>query len=166
MENWKPIIGFENYYEISNLGNVRSLIRKGKTAYGVREYGGNFIKPFLSSSGYPAINLTKKGYRKQFHIHSLLLKTFIGECPKNMEACHNNGIRTDFRLENLRWDTRKNNHKDQILHGTRPRVGIKINGNLAKEIKELEEKLSVISKKYNLSKIQIWRIKTNRAWNV
>jgi len=83
-----------------------------------------------------------------------------------MECCHNNGIKTDCKLENLRWDTRKNNHKDQKIHGTKAKVGIKINQQLANEIKKLDEKVCQISKKYNLSVTQIWRIKNKKAWNV
>ena len=165
METWKPVLGLEEFYEVSDLGNVRSFVRKGKTQFGVREYGGKVVKPFISSTGYPAINLTKKGYRKQYLLHRIVLETFIGQPSKGMEGCHNDGNKENCKLSNLRWDTRKNNHKDQKLHGTKQKIGKKINEEIALEIKELNEKLTIISKKYNLSRIQIWRIKTNRAWN-
>ena len=161
-----PVLGLEFYYEVSNLGKVRSLKRTGITNYGKREYGGKFINPFICNSGYLAVNLTKKGYRKQYLLHRLVLEAFLGKPPEGMECCHNNGIKIDCKLENLRWDTRKNNHKDQIIHGTKPKVSKKITKEIAEEIKELQDKLHEISKKYNLSKIQIWRIKTNKAWNV
>jgi uncharacterized protein YeaC (DUF1315 family) len=166
MENWMDVLGLEDYYQISNLGNVKSKKRIGITNYGKRFYGGNLVKPFISTVGYPAVNLTYKGYRKQFHIHVLVLEAFVGKKPKGMECCHNNGIKTDCKLENLRWDTRKNNHKDQKIHGTKAKVGIKINQQLANEIKKLDEKVCQISKKYNLSVTQIWRIKNKKAWNV
>jgi hypothetical protein len=166
MENWIDVLGLEDYYQISNLGNVKSKERIGIANYGKRTYGGGLVKPFISTVGYPAVNLTYKGYRKQFHIHKLVLEAFIGKAPIGMEGCHNNGIKTDCRLENLRWDTRKNNHKDQEIHGTRARVGKKINQELANEIKDLNEKVCQISKKYNLSVTQVWRIKNNKAWNV
>jgi hypothetical protein len=166
MENWVDVLGLEDYYQISDLGNIKSKERIGITNYGKRTYGGGLIKPFISTVGYPAVNLTYKGYRKQFHIHKLVLEAFIGKAPIGMEGCHNNGIKTDCKLSNLRWDTRKNNHKDQKIHGTKAKVGKKINQELANEIKELDEKVCQIAKKYNLSVIQIWRIKNNKAWNV
>ena len=60
--------------------------------------------------------------------------SFVGDKPKDMECCHNNGIRTDARLVNLRWDTRKNNHKDQRIHGTKIGNKQKLNFKIANEI--------------------------------
>jgi hypothetical protein len=53
-----------------------------------------------------------------YGVHRLVLEAFVGPCPAGMEACHNNGVRTDNRLENLRWDTRSANCRDRIRHGT------------------------------------------------
>lgn len=50
--------------------------------------------------------------------HQIILETFIGLCPKGMETCHNNGIKMDNRLKNLRWDTRKSNGIDRRNHNT------------------------------------------------
>jgi hypothetical protein len=166
MENWKDVLGLEEYYEISDLGNVRSKIRKWKGSLGVREYGGKTIKPFLSTIGYPAVNLTYPNHRKQYHVHRLVLEAFKGMPEPGHEACHNNGIKTDCTLANLRWDTRKNNHKDQLIHGTKHRGSTKITLELALEIKKLDDKVAQICKKYNLSRTQIWRIKNNKAWYV
>jgi len=77
-----------------------------------------FLKPTIGSHGYYDISLweNKKRYRRL--VHRLILETFIGDCPKGMEACHNNGIKTDNKIENLRWDTRSSNRRDAINHGT------------------------------------------------
>lgn len=164
MEIWKPIVDLEEFYEISNLGNVRSKIRIGFTNYGQRTYGGKNVKPFLTSVGYLAVNLTKKGYRKQFHIHKLVLEAFVGKKPDNMEACHNNGKKNDNSLENLRWDTRKNNHKDQLIHGTKIGNKRKLNFELVKQIRKDEGKYSDLAKKYNISICHLWSIKKNKVW--
>lgn len=50
-------------------------------------------------------------------VHRLVLTAFVGPCPDGMEACHNNGSPTDNRLCNLRWDTRRANQADKVLHG-------------------------------------------------
>jgi len=119
-EKWKPFPGWDGYYEISNYGRARSLLRKGKNRgrWGVRSYGGIILKPITASNGYLAVNLTSNGIRKQEHIHRAVLFAFNGEPPHGYEACHNNGIKTDVRLSNLRWDTKKSNCADKKLHGT------------------------------------------------
>ena len=116
MENWKDIPGWEEYYEVSDLGNVRSKVRKLKNNIAIRSYGGKEVKSFLKPNGYMFVNLTTSNLRKQVSVHTLVLTAFIGERPKDYDACHYNGIRTDNRLINLRWDTRKSNHADRIRY--------------------------------------------------
>ena len=58
---------------------------------------------------------------RMVHIHRLVLEAFVGPCPAKMEACHNDGVRLNNRLSNLRWDTRSANVKDAYRHGTKPR---------------------------------------------
>ena len=50
-------------------------------------------------------------------VHRLVLETYVGPCPEGMECCHNDGNPENNKLENLRWDTRSNNHKDKVRHG-------------------------------------------------
>ena len=70
-------------------------------------------------SGYPMVWL-RTGYNcgYPFLVHRLVLEAFVGPCPIGMQACHNNGIRDDVSLKNLRWDTIKNNAMDRVRHGT------------------------------------------------
>ena len=68
MEIWKNMYGWEDLYEISNLGNVKSIKRKGLTSYGERDYAGSYVNPIKCKNGYIAVNLTKKGLRQQKHI--------------------------------------------------------------------------------------------------
>lgn len=77
------------------------------------------------SSGYLRVDLYRGGRHHWKLIHRLVLEAFIGPCPDGMEACHNNGDRTDNRLENLRWDTRSANQKDAVRHGTHAGFGRK-----------------------------------------
>ena len=164
MEQWKDIIGWEGYYQVSDLGNIKSLKRKGVTNYGERDYAGSCVNPIKCKSGYIAVNLTKQGFRQQKHIHVAVLEAFIGERPYKYDACHNNGIRSDCRLENLRWDTRKNNHADKKKHGTTQRNVKKITKEIADKIKQLTIPISDIATMYGISNTQIWRIKTDRSW--
>ena len=103
----KKILEFPNY-EISQNGVIYN------------RYTGRILKPGLDTCGYPKVTLQKdkKAYTRL--IHRLVLETFIGPRPKGKECCHNNGNPADNRLENLRWDTRKNNTLDSVRHGTHP----------------------------------------------
>ena len=108
--NWKIIPKFPDYIISKYSGRVFSM----KSML--------FLKSRLrgSKEGYIGVTLCQKGKTYDKHIHRLVLETFIGPCPKDMEACHNNGNRFDNQLNNLRWDTRSNNHRDAVKHGTHP----------------------------------------------
>ena len=72
----------------------------------------------LRSGGYPVATFKDNGKCKQWAVHRLVLEVFVGQCPDGMEACHNDGNPSNNNLNNLRWDTHKNNIKDKIPHGT------------------------------------------------
>jgi len=71
--------------------------------------------------GYFYVNLcrTVNGVRERKHrfTHALVLEAFVGPRPKGFDGCHGNGVRTDNRLANLRWGTRKENQEDMVRHG-------------------------------------------------
>lgn len=114
-EKWLPVVGYEGIYEVSDMGNVRSVDRIN--AKGARQLG-RPKKATVGKIGYPVVCLYKDGHPKTRTIHSLVLEAFVGPRPPKHEACHNNGIRTDSRLENLRWDTSSENNLDKRAHGT------------------------------------------------
>lgn len=113
-EIWKPVVGYEAGYEISNLGRIRALEKISAQGHWLRA---KLLKPVFHKQGYLCVVLfgrTKKGML----IHRIVLEAFVGPAPAGMEGCHNNGIKTDNRLSNLRWDTQSANQADRIRHGT------------------------------------------------
>ena len=114
METWRWIPGYEDYYQISDLGNVRSVTRR----VGRRLLRGGPLRPGRSGSGYLQVSLCRDGKAKQFDIHRLVLRAFDGEPSEGMQACHKNGDQLDNRYVNLRWDTPSANNLDQVIHGT------------------------------------------------
>lgn len=112
LEVWRPIPGYDGY-DASNLGRIRS--RKGRVPLILKQrlhYG----------RGYPVVELCQNNKSRESMVHRQVLLAFHGEPPEGFEACHNNGIRTDNRLENLRWDTHSGNSFDQVAHGTHHHV--------------------------------------------
>jgi hypothetical protein len=117
---WKAVVGYEGFYEVSDFGGVRSLDRNVVFSDGRRRfYPGRPCKLKIGAYGYPLALLSAGMERKKWHaVHRLVLAAFVGPCPEGQEGCHNNGRRVDCSLTNLRYDTRKGNHADKILHGT------------------------------------------------
>lgn len=120
-EIWKPIIGYENKYEVSNMGNVRSLYYINKMIYKKRP-SPIYLKPIRSGpktgSGYLNVYLYKENKRIFRRIHHLVLENFVGPRPPNHEGSHLNGISTDNRASNLAWLTRTQNIRQKFDHGT------------------------------------------------
>lgn len=169
-EKWVPVLGFEGFYEVSSLGRVRSIARvvaagrRGAT----RVAGGVTLKPMVGSRGYPVVNLTKAGLRKQMFLHKVVLEAFTGGRPEGMECCHENGDTLDARLENLRWDTRSGNHKDKRKHGTW-QVGERANNAKLTEAVVIEIRKRGLSaaqarREYGLSKTNARRIVRGDTW--
>lgn len=115
-EEWKPVIGYSRLYEVSSLGRVRSLPRKGTD--GRQLYGKMLSVRGTGPGGRPRVCLYKKGKRVWKLVYRLVLEAFKGPCPKGKEACHypDHDV-TNCRLDNLRWDTRYNNVWDMIEAG-------------------------------------------------
>jgi len=102
MEIFKGIPGWEDYYEASNLGNVKSLERIivfGKGGEKLKKE--SILKPRINSNGYPAVNLCRDGKCKQIENHRLVALAFIDNPEDKPSVNHINGIKSDNRLENL-----------------------------------------------------------------
>lgn len=111
MENeiWKPIDGFNGYYEISNFGNVRSVKRYVRSRGGFRPVKSRIKDQFSSPKGYLRVALFKEQKCKKFFVHRLVALAFIPN-PKNLPFInHKNEIKTDNKVENLEWCTAEYN---------------------------------------------------------
>ncbi len=102
------IKGYEGLYTISSDGTVHSYRKRIRGRPVVCLKAQHVMKPG-SDGHYLGVGLCQSGKHKSFRIHRLVLEAFIGPCPAGMEACHNNNIKTDNRLGNLRWDTHQSN---------------------------------------------------------
>jgi hypothetical protein len=98
---------------VSDAGRVRSLYRGHSRILSA--------KPRGRTREHLGLDFWRGNKPNYVWVHRLVLEAFVGPCPPGMEGCHNNGIGTDNRLANLRWDTRKNNAADKVAHGTHNR---------------------------------------------
>jgi hypothetical protein len=131
-----------------------------------------FLKAQMDDYGYLHVLLYKNGKSIICKVNRLVLETFVGPCPKGMVCRHLNGIRTDNRLENLRWGTPKENSADMKQHGTAP-IGekhgcAKLTVNDVKNIRHLYEtgryEQKELAKLYDVVKSTVWRIVHNKGW--
>ena len=113
METWKPVVGYGGRYEVSDLGMVRSTGRFGTS--------GCMISPGERSGGYLQVGLHNEEGRKFLYVHRIALESFAGVCPDGYEGSHVNGIPSDNRMENLRWESHLNNEARKLEHGTKMR---------------------------------------------
>jgi len=125
-EIWKDIPGYEGRYQASSLGRIRSIDHK---VYTRNHYTGNLhprmvhgriLRPGTTNKdGHVSVVLGHKAHGSL--VHRLVAMTFIGPCPTGMEVCHNDGNPKNNCVENLRYDTRSSNLRDDYKSGVRKR---------------------------------------------
>ena len=110
-EIWKDIPGYEGYYQVSNIGNVRSMDRWIKRSGGVGDLHvkEKILANCTSRHGYVQLSLHKDKKSKKIFAHVLVMLAFVGEKTKGNDVNHINGIKNDNRLENLEYCTRSEN---------------------------------------------------------
>jgi len=103
-EIWKDVIGYEGLYQVSNLGNVRSIYCRGRK----RILNLCICK---SSTGYSIVSVHKNKKQKHLNVHREIAKCFCENPQNKPDVNHKNGIKTDNRVENLEWVTRSENNQ-------------------------------------------------------
>lgn len=158
MEQFKDILGYEGYYQISNLGNIKSLSTD------------KIMSSSLDSCGYPKIRLYKEYVYKTFNIHRLLAIHFISNPNGYSSVNHINGIKTDNRIDNLEWVTHKSNiHHAWNTNLCKPVNGIKHGKTRLTEteviaIRADNRPYKEIAKDYDIKASSIGNIKNRRNW--
>lgn len=109
-EIWKDILGYEGLYQISNLGNIKSLERKViKGKGGLYTLPEKILKQRDNGNGYLTVLLCKNGKYNHLYIHRLAAQAFIPNPDNLPQVNHINEIKTDNRVDNLEYcDTKYN----------------------------------------------------------
>ena len=115
-EIWKKVEGYEDRYEVSTKGRLRSLQGKYKGHNSMRTLKSRIIKCHADPCGYIGANLHRDGVVKVVGLARLVAKAFIPNPDNKPEINHKNHIRDDNRVENLEWVTRLENMRHSRRH--------------------------------------------------
>ena len=105
IEIWKDIEGYEGFYQISDLGRVRSLERDVFSPNGIvmRHIEEKILVPALNGRGYLFVVLHKNGKKKNIKVHRLVAEAFIPNPENKSQINHKNEVKTDNFVDNLEW---------------------------------------------------------------
>jgi hypothetical protein len=127
---WKPAVGYEDRYEVSDDGKVKSLVRNG-----------NLLKPAKNFHGYEQVVLYQDGKPKTTLLHRVVAFAHIPN-PDNLPwVNHKNGIKDDNRAENLEWCDRAGNVRHAVKMGLIQRPAGELNP--ASKLSDLDRRVII-----------------------
>ena len=184
-EQWKQVVGFGNWYEVSDKGNVRSYRTQGTGArrkLPVMLSGGFYRRINHSFAPYHYVLLRdENGKKVNKNICRLVLEAFVGQAPVGKEVSHLNGNPLDNRLKNLAWETHRENMArwdkrfvkgqrytaEQVKKWIAKRGARKINPERVREIRSLLEEGHSIRKlacRFDVAHQTIYNISRKATW--
>lgn len=158
-ELWLPVVGYEDHYEVSNFGRVRSVPRVIEGRWGPTKRLGCMLAIKPANERYLKVSLCKDGVLTQHQVHRLVLLAFVGEPPKGFVCDH---IDCDIRnnnLTNLRWLSSADN--------ARRRASTKLSKELVINIKNASKQgqpPKEIAEAFEVPVQQVYQIANGRRW--
>jgi len=152
-ELWKPVLGLEGKYEVSDRGRVRSRYRVRRT----HANGEGYLQATLPFSTGP----------RSVGVHRLVLEAFVGPCPEGKQAAHLDGNPGNNRVENLVWATPGENARHKIRHGTVGKITLEQAREIRRRYSRPGRKLGrrvQLAKDYGITPGNITAILANRTW--
>ena len=108
-EMWKPVVGYEGRYEVSDHGRVRSVWFRNMHTDRQRQIP-LMLQPWTDDLGYKRVCLCGRTPRpRKKAIHQMVLEAFIGSAPTKYEAAHLDGNPSNNSIGNLRWVSHSQN---------------------------------------------------------
>jgi len=168
-ETWRPVVGYKGLYEVSDCGNVQRI---APWSDGRKTPIRGLLHP-NTRKRYARVTLFKKGKRREFAVHRLVLAAFVGPLPKGKEVNHRNGVKQDNRLENLEYVTKSENelHVFRVLGGkTRPgskHHNARLTEKIVKRIRAAHARgksAKALAIRFSVSRFTIFDLLSRRTW--
>jgi len=154
MEIWKDIQD-NDYYQVSNLGRVKSKERKVPHArHGTVYVRERILKPATDSKGYLRVALAKDKSLSTYKVHRLVADAFLKNRDSKPQVNHINGIKSDNRVDNLEWVTNRENRMHAISNGLTPSRPAKLSESQVFDLIKMKDsgvKLREIAEKFDVS---------------
>lgn len=165
LRQWRPVLGWEVFYEVSDHGEVRTV------ASGQGRVLGRVLRSHLVGAGYLAVELRRFGTRSARRVHRLVCEAFSGAPPTpRSEVNHLNGDKLDNRATNLAWCT----HHENMRHASLLGLLSPVQGEAHHRAKLVEadvlairtasEPQHVLAARYGVSRGLIGQIRRRRVW--
>lgn len=110
MEIWKDVVGYEGMYQVSNLGNVKSITRNVPWRYGIKTVVGREMTKHTDKKGYLVVALSKNNIRKTKKIHRLVADAFIPNKNNLPFINHKDECKKNNHVNNLEWCNKQYNN--------------------------------------------------------
>jgi hypothetical protein len=171
-EEFRDVPGYEGLYQASNLGRVKSLKRENFNGCKYSKSNDIMMKQSVLKIGYLCVNFSFKSKVKMKYIHRLVVESFIENVEDKPQVNHKNGIKTDNKIKNLEWATRKENSQHAIKNNLIkiPKGENHVRSKLIeKEVLEIRnrcknESIKLLAIEYKVHPTTIQDIKQKRSW--
>lgn len=117
IEIWEDITGYEGLYQVSDLGNIKSLSKEVSNRNGVFVKKDKVLKKYQDKDGYNTVNLYKNKEKKLYKVYRIVATQLIPNPENKPTVNHINSIRSDDRKVNLEWNTYSENNKHAFDFG-------------------------------------------------
>lgn len=117
MSEWKPVVGFEDYYEISESGALRRKPREIWNGKGIVKLKQKELVGAINPKGYQMYILCVSGKQTSRLAHHLVLEAFVGPRESGEQARHLDNDKLNNHFSNLKWGTSSENNYDRVRHG-------------------------------------------------
>lgn len=172
MEIWKDVIGFEGFYQVSNMGRIKRLSGLVEVNGGHKEVKEYILKQSRRSDNYMSVTMSGGGKRKTRLVARIVAENFIENLEFKKEVNHISGDKSDNSVKNLEWTTRKENAEHASKNGLMSKGekhGVsKLKEFEVKDIRKLYKNGGIsqtkIAKKYSVTQHTVWCIIKNITW--
>lgn len=120
-ERWLPVVGYEDSYEVSSFGRVKSLARNIQTSnrFGqvLRPTKPKILRWSKTNQGYLRVTLCRGGITTTYSIHRLVMIAFVKNINNFPQINHKSGVKQDNTLDNLEWCDSYHNQQHAVKNG-------------------------------------------------